>query len=66
MLFQCEETVQLGRMAHTGLAMACLRFPFPAEKIRRHTRRVSVSYSDRSIADGTGGFPPVIASALRC
>jgi hypothetical protein len=81
LLFQREETARVAEMPHTTLATARLRFLFLAAKIRRHAGRVGVSYSDhyedkgifdrlmqrlRSIADGTRGFPPVIATALRC
>jgi len=81
LLFQREEAAQVADMPHTTLATARLRFLFLAAKIWRHAGRVGVSYSDhyqerglldrlmqrlRSIADRGGGFPPVIATALRC
>jgi len=81
MLFNREENVKVEEMPHTTLATARLRFLFLAAKIWRHAGRVGVSYSDhyqergiferlmqrlRSIADGTTGFTPVIATALRC
>ena len=81
LLFQREQTATLADMPHTTLATARLRFLFVAAKIWRHAGRVGVSYSDhyqerglldrlmqrlRSITAGAGGFPPVIATALRC
>jgi hypothetical protein len=81
LLFQREEAAQLADMPHTTLATARLRFLFVAAKIWRHAGRVGVSYSDhyqerglldrlmqrlRSITAGASGFPPVIATALRC
>jgi len=81
LLFQREETAQVVDMPHTTLATARLRFLFLAAKIWRHAGRVGVSYSDhyqergildrlmqrlRLITNGAGGFPPVIATALRC
>jgi hypothetical protein len=81
LLFQREETAQLADMPHTTLATARLRFLFVAAKIWRHAGRLGVSYSDhyqereildrlmqrlRSITAGASGFPPVIATALRC
>lgn len=80
-LFQREEAAKLADMPHTTLATARLRFLFVAAKIWRHAGRVGVSYSDhyrerglldrlmqrlRSITGGASGFPPVIATALRC
>jgi hypothetical protein len=81
LLFQREEAAQVTDMLHTTLATARLRFLFLAAKIWRHAGRVGVSYSDhyqergildrlmqrlRAITRGTGGFTPVIATALRC
>jgi hypothetical protein len=81
LLFQREEGVTVAEMPHTTLATARLRFLFVAAKIWRHAGRVGVSYSDsyqerglldrlmqrlRSIAGAGSGFPPVIATALRC
>jgi hypothetical protein len=81
LLFQREETAKLEDIPHTTLATARLRFLFVAAKIWRHAGRVGVSYSDhyqerglldrlmqrlRSITVGASGFPPVIATALRC
>jgi hypothetical protein len=81
LLFQREEAAKLADMPHTTLATARLRFLFVAAKIWRHSGRVGVSYSDhyqerglldrlmqrlRSITAGASGFPPVIATALRC
>ena len=81
LLFHREETAKVADMPHTTLATARLRFLFVAAKIWRHAGRVGVSYSDhyqerglldrllqrlRSIAHGTSGFAPVIATALRC
>jgi hypothetical protein len=81
LLFQREEAAKLADIPHTTLATARLRFLFVAAKIWRHAGRVGVSYSDhyqerglldrlmqrlRSITAGTTGFPPVIATALRC
>jgi hypothetical protein len=81
LLFQREDAAQLADMPHTTLATARLRFLFVAAKIWRHAGRVGVSYSDhyqergildrlmqrlRSITAGASGFPPVIATALRC
>jgi hypothetical protein len=81
LLFQREEAAQFADMPHTTLATARLRFLFVAAKIWRHAGRVGVSYSDhyqerglldrlmqrlRSITAGASGFPPVIATALRC
>ena len=81
LLFQREEAVQVADMPHTTLATARLRFLFLAAKIWRHAGRVGVSYSDhyqergildrlmqrlRMITHGADGFPPVIATPLRC
>ena len=81
LLFQREEAAKLADIPHTTLATARLRFLFVAAKIWRHAGRVGVSYSDhyqerglldrlmqrlRSITAGASGFPPVIATALRC
>jgi hypothetical protein len=81
LLFQREDAAQLADMPHTTLATARLRFLFVAAKIWRHAGRVGVSYSDhyqergildrlmqrlRSITAVASGFPPVIATALRC
>ncbi len=80
LLFQREEDAQLADMPHTTLATARLRFLFVAAKIWRHAGRVGVSYSDhyqergildrlmqrlRSLASASGGYTPVIATALR-
>lgn len=80
LLFQREEGVQLADMPHTTLATARLRFLFVAAKIWRHAGRVGVSYNDhyqerglldrlmyrlRSLARGSRGYVPVIATALR-
>jgi hypothetical protein len=79
-LFNREGSEQADQMQHTTLATARLRFLFLAAKIWRHAGQVGVSYSDhyeekgvfdrlmgrlRAIAAGTGGFAPVIATALR-
>jgi hypothetical protein len=81
LLFQREEAAQSAEIPHTTLATARLRFLFLAAKIWRHAGRVGVSYSDhyqehghldrlmrrlRSITTSARGFPPVIATALRC
>jgi hypothetical protein len=80
LLFQREDGAQLADMPHTTLATSRLRFLFVAAKIWRHAGRVGVSYSDhyqerglldrlmhrlRFLARGTGGYAPVIATALR-
>jgi hypothetical protein len=80
LLFQREEGAQLADTPHTTLATARLRFLFVAAKIWRHAGRVGVSYSDhyqerglldrlmhrlRFLVRGTGGYAPVIATALR-
>jgi len=81
LLFNREETETVETLRHTTLATARLRFLFLAAKIWRHAGKVGVSYSDhyqeqgvfqrlmdrlRTIAGGEHGFPPVVATALRC
>lgn len=81
LLFNREETETVDSLRHTTLATARLRFLFLAAKIWRHAGRAGVSYSNhyeekgilerlmdrlRGIAQGAGGFTPVVATALRC
>ena len=81
MLFNREEEAKAAALGHTTLATTRLKFLFLAAKIWRHAGRVGVSYSDhypeqglferlmnrlRTVTATEKGFPPVIATALRC
>jgi hypothetical protein len=81
LLFNREEHESPETLRHTTLATARLRFLFVAAKIWRHAGRVGVSYSDhyqekgvfqrlmhrlQAVASTQHGFPPVVATALRC
>jgi hypothetical protein len=79
MLFNRENTDTTESLKHTTLATARLRFLFIAAKIRRHSGRTGVSFSDhyeekgvfrrlmerlRSIKPCGDSFAPVVQSAL--
>jgi len=53
LLFHREPQVDVGKLRHTTLATARLRFLFLAAKIWRHAGRTGVSYSDHYEEQGT-------------
>lgn len=80
LLFQREPQADAGKLRHTTLATARLRFLFLAAKIWRHAGRTGVSYSDhyeekglferllnrlRRIAPRGAGYAAVMQPALR-